>query len=91
MSLITHDGLVHRLPSKAQADVTTSCGRTDTVHATPERVTCDTCRDTDICPRCGQRVGLDVLIGRVRTVTTTVPHVANQQLCHYIYKTEEKR
>ena len=45
------------------------------------------------CPKCGLRVGVEVTVGRVRTVTMTVTHIrlgTPSTVCHAILKTEEK-
>lgn len=50
--------------------------------------------DTVACPKCGARVGTEVLRGRVRWVTTTVVHIkagSPSTVCHAILKTEEHR
>lgn len=92
-AVLTKDGVVH-LASAGPEGSTTECGLTEQTFVVTEgsrRVTCYECANTSTCPKCGQKVWVEVLHGRVRKVTTTKVHIHEGRVCHAILKTEETR
>lgn len=94
MTVLTVDGVVH-LPAKGKllaGGATTHCGLRDRTWAAADRPSCPTCKTTDICPKCDQRVETEVIRGRYRTVTATKAHIrpkgASVTVCHAILKEE---
>lgn len=96
--------VVHRGSGEAEAVTALPCGVCGTPKAShTTKGTCPVKVDGDLghyvpdptvdCPKCGLRVDTETIVGRVRTVTTTVVHIKpgpTAKVCHAILKTEEK-
>lgn len=92
-AVVTKDGVVHKA-SDGPEGPTTECGLTEQTFVVTEgsrRITCYECANTATCPKCGQKVWIEVLPGRVRTVTMTKVHVVAGKVCHAILTTKETR
>jgi len=92
-AVVTKDGVVHRA-SDGPEGATTHCGLTEQTFVVTEgsrRITCYECANTETCPNCGQKVWVEVLPGRARTVTRTQTHIVAGKICHAILNTKENR